>query len=78
MKASTNMPATFSPDEQNPLKLSDFDALIPDLTNPNSDIPQPDSEPSRWSKLFPSPPQQTSYELMQPIAYTLTNSPNLN
>ena len=78
MKASTNMLSSFIPDEQNPLILADFDALIFDLSNLNSDIPQPDSKPSRWSKLFLSPPQQTSYELMQPIAYTLTNAPNPN
>ena len=60
MRASTNMPANFIPDEQNPLTLSDFGAVIPDFTNPNSDIPRLVSKPYRWSKLFPSPPQQTS------------------
>ena len=78
MEASTNMPSVLIPDEENPMTLSDFDALIPGLTNPNSDISQPDSKPSRWSKLFPSQSQQTSYELRQPIAYTLTNAPNPN
>ena len=78
MKTNTNMPATFMPDEQDPLTLSDFDAFIPELTNRFSDIPQLNSKPSPWSQPFHSPPQQTSNEPVQSTRYTLTNAPNPN